>query len=266
MAENTPGSTRKVVADHLYLDRGPKEASSRCDANTQFAAVDLCDEMLKHLQLQPGQKMVDVGCGSGQHLVRFTEAVGSEGSAHGYDFSPKAVENTRKRGMPADVADGANLPLENESVDALSSSFSMYYLPDVNATLTEWHRVVRPGGRVVISGPADDTNKELYEFHQAIVGVGPADTDLMALGFVQALPEPAAKAGFQECKVETFTNPIQFPTDEAFLDYWMNTSIFARTVEDDKRDEIRAKGKAHLADKSAPFVITKRVAVAICIR
>ena len=55
-------------------------------------------------------------------------------------------------------------------------------------------------------------------------------------------------------------------TDEAFLDYWMNTSIFARTVEDDKRDEIRAKGKAHLAGKSAPFVITKRVAVAICIR
>jgi SAM-dependent methyltransferase len=266
MTDAPDPSTRKVVADHLYLDRGPKEASSRCDDNTQFAAVDLCSEMLKHLRLQPGQNMVDIGCGTGQHLERYAEAVGPDGSARGFDFSEKAVEQARARGITADAADGANLPLGDQSVDALSSSFSMYYLPDREKTLTEWHRVVRPGGRVAISGPANGTNVELYAFHEDVVGVGPSDSDLMALGYVEDLPETMKSIGFVDVVVETFDNPITFPEPEKFITYWSNASLFARTVDDDKRDEMLAKGLKLLQDRGGPYVVTKRVAIAIGVR
>lgn len=266
MTDSTDPSTRKVVADHLYLDRGPKEASSRCDDNTAFAAVDLCSEMLKHLQLQPGQNMVDVGCGTGQHLVRFAEAVGPNGSARGFDFSEKAVGQARERGVTADVADGANLPLEDASVDALSSSFSIYYLPDRVKTITEWARVVKPGGRVAISGPANGTNVELYAFHKEVVGAGPSDSDLMALGFVEDLPETMTAAGFKDVRVETFDNPITFPEPEKFITYWSNASLFARTVDDDKREETLARGLETLKKRGGPYVVTKRVAIAIATR
>ena len=263
-AKNAPN--RKEVADHLYLERGPTEASTRCDDNARFGAVDLCDEMLRHLQLASGQSMVDAGCGTGQHLLRFAEAVGANGSARGFDFSEKAIEKARAAGIRADVADSANLPLDDQSIDALSSSFSIYYMPDAKTTLAEWHRVIRPGGRVVISGPAEDTNAELYAFHREITGDGPADTDLMALGYVAALPAPMAEVGFTDTSVEAFTNPISFPNADAFLTYWSNTSLFARSVEDNDREAVLAKGRAHLEGKPAPFVNTKTVSIAIGVR
>lgn len=260
------GTTRKNVADHLYLDRGPAEACARCDANAQYGAVDLCDEMLRHLQLQPGEAVVDVGCGAGQHLLRFSEAVGPKGRAQGYDFSPQAVEKTRARGLNAGVADGAALPVDEATFDALTSSFSIYYLPDLGATLREWHRVLRPGGRAVISGPADDTNVELYEFHKKITGAGLSDSDKMALGFVTALPEPMQAAGFTETEVETFDNPITFPVAEDFITYWSNASLFARTVDDADREAVLEKGRAELKRRGGPYVVTKRVSIAKGIR
>lgn len=265
-APHNDPSIRKIVADHLYLDRGPQEASSRCDANTKFAEIDLCDEMLRHLQLKPGQKIADVGCGTGQHLLRFAAAVGPTGEARGFDFSEKAVAETRKRGGRADVADGANLPVPDQTFDAVASSFSIYYTADATKTLREWFRVVRPGGRVVISGPAADTNAELYDFHRAVVGVGPADTDLMALGYVEALPPKMKEVGFTDPRAETFTNPIRFPGANEFIDYWSKTSLFARTVSDTQRAAVIARGKQRLAGQTGPLVITKRVAVAIATR
>lgn len=261
-SDQVPDGTRKTVADHLYLDRGPTEASARCDVNAQFGAVDLCDEMLRHLELKAGESVVDVGCGSGQHLSRFAEVVGSEGRAQGFDFSPGAVEKTRARGLQAEVADGANLPVEDETFDKLSSSFAIYYLPDASITVREWCRVLRRGGRAAISGPAEGTNAELYDFHKLITGEGPADTDIMALGYVAALDGPMADAGFKDVEVITFDNPIAFPTAEHFITYWSNTSLFARSVEDGDRETVLESGRNKLAGKSGPHVITKRISIA----
>ena len=265
MSETNPG-IRKVVADHLYLDRGPSEASARCDANSQFGKVDLCSEMIRHLQLQAGDVLIDVGCGTGQHLVRFTEIVGESGSARGFDFSEKAVAEARKRGVRADQADGAKLPVEDGACNKLSSSFAIYYLRDATETLIEWKRVLKTGGRLAVSGPASDTNAELYDFHRALTGKGPQDTDLMALGFVNDCKPILEKLGFRDVAVDTFTNPISFPTAEEFVTYWQNTSLFARSVDDADRDKVIAEGRKKAAAQSGPWVVTKRVEVATAVR
>jgi len=264
--DQVPDGTRKIVADHLYLDRGPGEASARCDANAQFGTVDLCDEMLRHLDLQAGDSVVDVGCGSGQHLLRFAEIVGDTGRAQGFDFSPGAVEKTRARGLQAEAADGANLPVEDQTFNKLSSSFAIYYLPDASLTVREWFRVLRSGGRAAISGPATGTNKELYDFHEALTGEGPADTDVMALGYVAALDQPMADAGFKDIEIIEFDNPINFPTAEHFITYWSNTSLFARSVSDDKREEVLAAGRERLASAGDRHVVTKRITIAKGVR
>lgn len=258
---------RKVVADDLYIDRGPGEASSRCDSNTKFAKVDLCEEMMKRLNLQPGETVVDVGCGAGQHLVRFAEAVGQGGVAKGYDFSPAAVEKTRARGGDADVASGDELPVADDFADAVSSSFAVYYLADAAKTMAEWCRVVKPGGRIVVSGPADDTNAELYDFHRAVTGKGPADVDLLSLGYVaDRLPPELEKLGCKDVKCEVMTNPITYPTHDDFVDYWVKTSLFARGVAEDEREATIAKGREELKNRPEPFVITKRVSILSAVR
>lgn len=257
---------RKVVAEDLYRQRGPKEASSRCDANSKFGAVDLCDEMLARLRLKPGETMVDVGCGTGQHLARFAEAVGEDGRAVGCDFSEKAVAQTQSKGLEAHVADGADLPFEAASVDAIGSSFAIYYFPDLRKAMVEWQRILRPGGRMVVSGPADDTNAELYAFHREVTGKGPADVDLLSLGYVaDRLPPMLKELGFRDVEVETITNPIRFPSVDAFVEYWTNTSLFARGVPQDEREATIARGRDALKGRS-DFTITKRVAICRAVR
>jgi len=261
-ASDTP--QRRVVADDLYRDRGPQEASSRCDANTKYGSLDLGAELLRLLQLQPGETVIDNACGSGQHVVRFAEVVGSDGTARGFDFSEQAVGNARARGVRADVADGAKLPLDDASVDAMTCNFACYYFPDLDAAIAEWRRVMRPGGRVVVTGPGEGTNEELYEFHRKLTGNGPADVDLLSIGYVAKRVPPAFTAnGFGDVELHELTNPIAFPTADEFIDYWTNTSLFARGVPEDRRQETIDRGRAELAGQTGPFIVTKKVAVAI---
>lgn len=262
-SSTTPTTQRDKAAEELYVQRGAGEASHRCDANTQFGAKDLADEILSHLKLAPGKSVVDVGCGTGQHLLKFREFVQPDGEAFGFDFNPDAVQNARNRGVKADVADGMTLPIPDESVDALSCTFAVYYLADLSKALTEWYRVMRPGGRVVVSGPAIGTNAELYEFHEKITGNPPSDVDQMALGYVENnVREGLPVAGFGEVKVEIFDNPITFPTHEAFIDYWKSTSLFIRSVPEEQREEAIQRGAAALAERGDLFVNTKKVAIA----
>ncbi|HEV3051548.1 MAG TPA: methyltransferase domain-containing protein [Longimicrobium sp.] len=255
---------RDQAAEHLYLQRGAGEASHRCDANTRFAARDLGEEMLARLDLRPGMRVADVGCGAGQHLLRFAEAVAPGGEAVGYDFSPDAVAQAQARGARAEVADGAALPVPDASFDALASSFAVYYLPDLAAALAEWHRVLRPGGVAAVSGPAQGTNQELYDFHRAVTGHPPSDVDRMAIGYVETeVRDGLTAAGFQDVRVETFDNPIRFPDAEAFLAYWTATSLFIRSVPDGEREDARRRGEAALAQRTEPPVVTKRVAIAV---
>lgn len=258
---------RDEAAEQLYLRRGAGEASHRCDANTRFAARDLGEEMLLRLALRRGMRVADVGCGTGQHLLRYAEAVAADGEAVGYDFSPDAVAQARARGAVAEVADGAALPVPDASFDALASSFAVYYLPDLGRTVAEWRRVLRPGGTLAVSGPAEGTNRELYDFHRTVTGHPPTDVDLMAIGYVEGpLREALADAGFDDVRVEAFDNPIRFPDAEAFLAYWMATSLFIRSVPDGERADARRRAEALLAAESAPPVVTKRVAIAVARR
>jgi SAM-dependent methyltransferase len=259
-----PAPRRGDAAEELYLRRGAGEASHRCDANTRFAARDLAAEMLLRLELRPGMRVADVGCGSGQHLARFAEAVAPGGEAVGYDFSPDAVAQARGRGVLAEVADAAALPAPDAAFDALASSFAVYYVADLARAVAEWRRVLRPGGVVAVSGPARGTNRELYDFHLRATGHPPSDVDRMAIGYVEGPCRDALhSAGFAQVRVDVFDNPIRFPDAARFLDYWTSTSLFIRTVAPEEQARARTRAGALLAGLAEPPVVTKRVAIAV---
>jgi len=258
-------SSRSEIADELYQHRGAGEAAARCDGNVRFGAHDLADELVGHLALGPGLTVVDAGCGAGQHVERFSGEVGPDGSALAFDYSADAVASARARGVAAEVADAANLPLANASVDALNCAFAIYYFPDLAAALAEFTRVLAPGGRLVISGPARDTNSELYAFHQAVTGAGPSDADQLALGYLEdTVVSALAGHGLAGVELHSFTNPIQYPTADDFLSYWSATSLFARTVDEVDRATMIDQGRRQLA--GASFTITKRVSILTCVR
>jgi arsenite methyltransferase len=107
------------------------------------------------LGAQPGERILDVGCGPGFYVTELLDQVGAGGSVVGLDASPQmlAVAAHRSEGRP-NVAfhqsDATSLPAEEGGFDRAVSVQVLEYVGDVEAALRELRRVLRPGGRVVI--------------------------------------------------------------------------------------------------------------------
>ncbi|RKU28009.1 hypothetical protein C6499_10750 [Candidatus Poribacteria bacterium] len=101
----------------------------------------------------PHAKILDLGCGNGISARLLNQA---DFDVVGTDISPLFLkeaqdwENSRLRYQVCDVME---LPFENESFNVICSNELVEHLPDVETALTEMIRVVRKGGRIVISGP-----------------------------------------------------------------------------------------------------------------
>jgi len=104
------------------------------------------------LQVEPGQAVLDLGCGGG-HLVReLAQAVGSGGRAVGLDASPEQLETARSlcAALPAAElvqGDATNLVFEDGTFDALACVQTLEYMRDPDRAIAEAWRVVKPSGK-----------------------------------------------------------------------------------------------------------------------
>lgn len=103
------------------------------------------------LQLSPGDAALDVCCGTGDFMIPLRDAVGPNGAVVGLDFSfPMLGEAARKRTPGLLVrGDACRLPIRSESVDGLTVGWGLRNVTDLDMALREFHRVLRPGGRMV---------------------------------------------------------------------------------------------------------------------
>ena len=100
-----------------------------------------------------GKAVLDVGCGAGVEVVRFAKA---GAHAFGVDLAPSAVALTRKNVMQHGVragiacADGERLPFADNTFDFVYAHGVVQYAASDEAVVAECHRVLRPGGRVIV--------------------------------------------------------------------------------------------------------------------
>ena len=115
---------------------------------------DMHVALVEALNPQPGERWLDVGCGSG-NLAELAAAAGAR--VTGLDLSPRLVEVARARaeagGHNIDyrVGDAEQLDAEDASFDKVVSSVAMIFAPDHEAAARELARVTRPGGRLAFS-------------------------------------------------------------------------------------------------------------------
>jgi arsenite methyltransferase len=107
------------------------------------------------LAAQPGERVLDVGCGPGFYCAELLEEVGPDGSVVGLDGSPAMLPLAARRceghtNVEFREADATSLPVEDESFDAALCVQVLEYVEDVEAALAEMYRALRPGGRVVV--------------------------------------------------------------------------------------------------------------------
>lgn len=103
---------------------------------------------------QPGQRILDAGCGAGNVYRQFHHAVGGDGLAVGIDLAPRMLAATRRRLPDARLARAeiGQLPFAAGSFDLVWSSYVLDLIPtnELDGVLHEFLRVLKPDGRLVL--------------------------------------------------------------------------------------------------------------------
>jgi arsenite methyltransferase len=109
-------------------------------------------------RIEPGQVVLDLGCGAGTDLLIAAQMTGPQGHAIGVDMTAAMLERTRASAAEMGLANVElheslieSLPLEDASVDVVISNGVIDLVPDKEAVFDEIDRVLQSGGRLQIA-------------------------------------------------------------------------------------------------------------------
>lgn len=113
---------------------------------------------VERLRLTPGQRVLDVCCGSGASAIPAAEIVGPTGSVTGVDLADNLLELARRKAQERGLqnvefraGDMTQLPFDDCYFDVVVCVFGIFFVPDMEAALGELKRVLCEGGRLAIT-------------------------------------------------------------------------------------------------------------------
>lgn len=204
------------TVDYTAVDNmaSPDAAFQITDALRKLPGiVELTKRGFEHLEIAPGDSLLEVGCGTGEDSRNFSELVGTTGLVTAIDTSDTMLEEAKRR-TPKSQSNITYHNADIQKVDFASASFSkcwsqrvFQHLPNPEQALGEIHRVLKPEGRLVILDTdwetfvIDSTNKKLTR------KITEGFCDIIQNGWIgRQLPRLCTQANFQV--VDYFSNTI----------------------------------------------------------
>jgi ubiquinone/menaquinone biosynthesis C-methylase UbiE len=160
MAKGGADDVPDIAAGFTRVDAQPDTSVlvAGMDATARWPAVKQLRAWERtHLALGPGDRLLDVGCGPGDVAVELAADVGPAGSVLGVDASEAMISVARRRAAAAGarvefrVADAQSLPVADGQMDACRSERMLQWVPDTDRAAGELVRILRPGGRLVVT-------------------------------------------------------------------------------------------------------------------
>ncbi|WP_083912379.1 class I SAM-dependent methyltransferase [Natronolimnohabitans innermongolicus] len=176
--------------------------SGRYDALADPFEAEARATGLEILDVQPGERVLDIGCGTGRALVDLADAVGPTGTAVGIDVadgmcrvSSRALSEAGLESGVVVAGDAATLPFRDDAFDALFSSFvlELFDTPALGPVLEEWRRVLDPDGRLCVVSLSRRGDGPIVRLYETVRKLAPTYADCRPI----YLRETLLEGGFQ---------------------------------------------------------------------
>jgi O-methyltransferase/aklanonic acid methyltransferase len=220
------------------------------------------ERLVEHMHLAPGMRVLDVATGKGAVLIPAAHRVGPEGRVIGIDLSEAILQEAqhavRMEGLTnveLHKMDAEHLEFPDQSFDAVTCAFALFFFPDIEVALREMYRVCKPGGCLAITY----FNKTPPPFSP---GFPILIQQLMAYGVAVQTPQPLSytpqeveallnRSGFPSTEIYNEINDIVYKSGEEWWSFLLTLASRASIMGMD--EEIRARFKEEYLAKLHPM-------------
>ncbi len=201
-----------------------KDLLMRIDIHEKYGSANIDVWTNDLLKPQEGMSILDVGCGAGKLSFLFDDYTKGKAKITGGDFSNELLDKARARNKER----GSNIDFQfldfnekfnfaDNTFDLCTSAFAIYYASDLNFTFGEAHRVLKPGGRLFVSGPLPENKQMFYdiikEATNATIPPMPGSSRFKGEIF------NTIDSIFAKTELHKFENHLTFPEVAPFIDY-----------------------------------------------
>ena len=205
--------------------------------------VDIHERVADALAPRPGQRWLDVACGTGAMAER---AAAAGADVTGVDLAPVLIDTARERAAEQDleidyrVGDCENLEFEDGSFEAVSSTLGIMFAPDHAAAARELARVTAPGGRICLACWTPDGGLGRMFKVMAPFMPAPPPSSPFAWGDEAHVRELLGDAF--DLQIAEHVSTLRMPSGEAYWELFATsygpTKVLADSLESDRRQEL----------------------------
>jgi ubiquinone/menaquinone biosynthesis C-methylase UbiE len=203
------------------------EAAAGYDRAFGHVTAHFAPHLLRAAHMAPGMRVLDIASGTGLVAEAALRIVGPAGHVTAADLSPAMVEKSRERlrhskNASVAVEDGQALSFPGESFDAVVCSLGLMFFPDALRGLTEFRRVLHPGGRAAVSVntvPERSYNNRInLAIARHVPSLAAAAARVFSLGDEMKLRSLFEAAKFRDVEITTEAHRFVLPSFDAYFE------------------------------------------------